>query len=424
MSQITKVALIVGLGILPAILGGAPARSSADQQVDDARNAAKQVFKKEIAPGETVIVTRELFAPARLGILGSKITAQHENAACVRVWIKTAKAPPALIASQVESSFSDFSTGINVLDAFVGDEDLVLAGTMDDMVFLWRISVDVHRDRPNGMALVRPGMYAVRSPLRATVSVKMTPTDHPHGDETWALTVVDKRGPKPRTYEYAQAEHGWEFKLVKPATSPLAIGDGSPPADEKRADTVLLDKSLSGNRHVALVVRPPMPISDVAELIPRGDIAGGALLDATGRRHPHTCAFCLQLQLVVPDRPRQVLWSEVLLGPSGPGRAGCDGLDMLVTPKCIVLALAHGISIELIRVDVASGAAEHYPLSNRWTDTAALRLLDRAAVSVQLSNDNNGAVVARVQDVDSKRTTLYKQDPERWQFSEITTSSK
>lgn len=212
--------------------------------------------------------------------------------------------------------------------------------------------------------------------------------------------------------------------FVVVALSPLAIGHGSPRPPEKRGDSVLLKKTLSGNREIALVVGTPMPLSEIAGLLPADEVDGGVAIDATGRLVPHTCAFCLQLRLIVPEKPAQIVWSELLLGPPGPDRKGCDGLDMMVTPDEVVLALAHASSVELVRVNFATGAAAHYALSGRWTDVAASRLLDRAAVSVRLSTDRNGAVLARVKDLKSKRETMYAQDPERWQFSEITSPSK
>jgi hypothetical protein len=202
--------VILLFGLSSAASCGQTSNASSDAQ--GSKHEVQQLFSKEISAGQRIIVTREPFATTQLGSLGTTLIRQGAASASIRAELHTAGGITVLLGSAIESDFPDFRTGLNVIDVFVGTDELVVACSVSDLIGLWRISLDLHRHLPDGWAWVgSPVEYAAIIPFaRDTVAVKMSPPEGPTHHE-WSLTVIDKRPPQPVTILFEQVKDAWRF---------------------------------------------------------------------------------------------------------------------------------------------------------------------------------------------------------------------
>ena len=191
---------------------------------------AEELFSKQIAPGQRIVVTREPFPIARLGQLLKPTAVEGTTVASLHVELQTGDQLPVLIASAIESDFPDFRKGFSVIDVFVGREELVIAASLSDQICLWRIALDVHRHLPDGWTWVNSSVpYAAIIPFkRETVSIEMTPIEQGPRDQKWSLTVVDKRPPKHVTLRFEQTAGAWGFRPLEPE----GLGNRAAPGGE------------------------------------------------------------------------------------------------------------------------------------------------------------------------------------------------
>lgn len=175
--------------------------------------AVSELFRKEIAPGQNIVVTREPFDAKRLGALDTNLSKQDASTACIRVESHVGNATPVFLGSAIQADYPDFRVGFRVLDVIPGNNELVLACAMRDLVGLWRIRFDLHWLRPDGWTWISltPSRSAVAWPIKPdeVVTVAMTPLP----DGRWTLTITDKsREPGPKRYQ--QVDEQWKFKPV------------------------------------------------------------------------------------------------------------------------------------------------------------------------------------------------------------------
>ena len=167
----------------------------------------EEVFRKEISPGQSILVTREPFDIGSLGILDAGMARKGATVASIRVELRKASGTGVLIGSAVESDFADSPNGLNVVDAFPGRDELVLVCTIGDRIGLWRIVLDLHSQVPDGWTWLRsPVRYAVRIPFgRDKLSVALVPLpESSQAKPRWSLTITDRRPTAPETFRFEQ----------------------------------------------------------------------------------------------------------------------------------------------------------------------------------------------------------------------------
>ncbi|HZL37136.1 MAG TPA: hypothetical protein VFC78_17585 [Tepidisphaeraceae bacterium] len=190
------------------------------------RTTVEELFSKEISPGQRIVVTRQSFDAKSLGKLGAIMATRGSAVGCIRVELRVGEEPTVLLGSMIESDMPHFPLGLTVIDVFHGDEDVVVACTMEDLVGLWRISTDLQTRLPAGWTWLRPGQYAAALPLgRDKVSVEMTPIRVEREPERWSLKITDKRGVRPETIRLEQANNAWSFAVGDSAVRPIKGGN-------------------------------------------------------------------------------------------------------------------------------------------------------------------------------------------------------
>lgn len=209
--------VIVAATLCPAHRESAAGGAPGNTPPPDTR-PAEELFGKGVSPGLRVVVVRDSFPISRLGSLATTMASQKATVANLRVELRATGEPPAVVGIATESDFpADFRAGFNVIDAFIGREEIVIAATVSDQICLWRIVLDMHRHQPDGITWVNsPVPYQAVTPFtQGTLSLVMNPHEQDPQDETWRLTVIDKRPAKPWTIRFEQSPHVWRFRAVE-----------------------------------------------------------------------------------------------------------------------------------------------------------------------------------------------------------------
>jgi len=198
------------VGFCSFALAACSLASSGVAQTSGSQPTTEELFKKEIAPHQWVIVTREPFDVRSLGDLGAALSQQKAGVACVRVKLQVNDAVPVLLGATIQDDFPDFRHGFYVLDVFRGNNELIVGCAIRDKVALWRIRLDLQYHLPDGWTWVgSPVPYEAIIPFaRDKVTIDMVQLV----DGRWSLTLTDKRPPHPVTGHYEQAEQQWMFK--------------------------------------------------------------------------------------------------------------------------------------------------------------------------------------------------------------------
>lgn len=189
----------------------------------------------------------------------------------------------------------------------------------------------------------------------------------------------------------------------------LAVSSAVAPAREKAADhaTNLLEKTLDNGRRIAITVSP---IGDAAAL--------DGLVHANWIVAP-TRAYCLQLRLLRDHHDPVVLWSVVHLDTPKIGAVGCAAFDLFQYQGRVLIAVSSWGFINLWRVDLLTGSAEHFVLPGaQWSRFAAIRPIGPDSVSVHFGHTEKGLVTATVKELNprSNKTTVFTQVDGAWKF--------
>lgn len=124
------------------------------------------IFRKEIAPGTLILVTRLPFDGTLLESIDPSLIKDRGRPFTISVELQRG-GKQALLGSSVLVEFDDFRSGFQVLDIACADNDIVIACSVYDMVGLWRIPSTIGLvPKPGGWALVVPSRFAARAPLK------------------------------------------------------------------------------------------------------------------------------------------------------------------------------------------------------------------------------------------------------------------